>query len=204
MLKFIPKDPKYIPKLNRANFKRNQKLQRQSQHPENISFSQAISSFRPYTLGMDVPLSLHVELSDSASQGKIVRGEVALQHQLTDQGPMRVLVFAEQGQAEAAKKLGATIVGDEELIATLTTPEAVDALNVSRILSTKAMFPKVVRIAKILGPKGLMPSPAKGTVSDDLQALLSSLQFTTKYEADSEKMVKIDIAKVIYTLLTIL
>jgi large subunit ribosomal protein L1 len=51
------------------------------------------------------------------------------------------------------------------------------------------MFPHVIKIAKFLGPKGLMPSPAKGTVSDDIKAMLSSVRALTKFEMDPKSRV---------------
>jgi ribosomal protein L1 len=55
--------------------------------------------------------------------------------------------------------MGATIVGGEELFDDITN----GTLEFDALLATKEIFPKVIKLARILGPKGLMPSPAKGT-----------------------------------------
>lgn len=84
--------------------------------------------------------------------------------------------------AVLAKELGADIVGGPEII-----PSILDGkLSFTSCLSTRSLFPHVIKIAKFLGPKGLMPSPAKGTVSDDIKAMLGSVKQLTKFEIDSE------------------
>ena len=57
--------------------------------------------------------------------------------------------------------MGATIVGGEELFDDITN----GTLEFDALLATKEIFPKVIKLARILGPKGLMPSPAKGTLA---------------------------------------
>ena len=56
-------------------------------------------------------------------------------------------------------------------------------------MSTPELFPQVIKIARILGPKGLMPSPGRGTVSNDIEGMMKSLSATTKYEMDSNAIV---------------
>ncbi|KAJ3252653.1 hypothetical protein HK103_001356 [Boothiomyces macroporosus] len=90
----------------------------------------------------------------------------------------KILVFATGKDAELAKELGADIVGGVELLEQITQNQ----LQFDRCLSTKQMFPNVVKIAKILGPKGLMPSPAKGTVGDDLTKMMGETNSTIKLE----------------------
>lgn len=64
-----------------------------------------------------------------------------------------------------------------------------------RCFSTKQMFPKLIKSAKILGPKGLMPSPARGTVSDDLTALLKKQDAATAFVAADDGVVSIKVGE---------
>lgn len=67
----------------------------------------------------------------------------------------------------------------------------------NKVLATKEVFPSVIKIAKFLGPKGLMPSPARGTVSDDVEGMMKSLKATTKYEMESGTgLIHLEVAKV--------
>jgi large subunit ribosomal protein L1 len=61
-----------------------------------------------------------------------------------------------------------------------------DKIKFDKVLSTKEMFPQVIKIAKYLGPKGLMPSPARGTVSDDIKGMMDSIMASTKFEMDGD------------------
>ena len=78
--------------------------------------------------------------------------------------------------------MGAHIVGAESLIQDITE----DKLKFDKVLCTKEMFPQVIKIAKYLGPKGLMPSPARGTVSDDIPTMMDSMKASTKFELDED------------------
>ena len=98
----------------------------------------------------------------------------------TETAKQILLVFADGEDAVLAKALGADIVGGEELLAQIADGK----LMFHRCISTRKMFPKVIKIAKHLGPKGLMPSPAKGTVSDDIKSMMTSAQASIKFEAD--------------------
>lgn len=74
-----------------------------------------------------------------------------------------ILVFASGDQARQALNSGANIVGGEELISSLiegTLPEF------NRCLATTAMLPTVMKVARILGPKGMMPNVKTGTLVD--------------------------------------
>ncbi|KAJ3269085.1 hypothetical protein HDV01_001893 [Terramyces sp. JEL0728] len=113
----------------------------------------------------------------NSGAGGSYRCLVALPHSIEMDKP-KILVFATGKDAELAKELGADIVGGVELLDQITQNQ----LQFDRCLSTKQMFPNVVKIAKILGPKGLMPSPAKGTVGDDLRKMMGETNSTIKLE----------------------
>jgi large subunit ribosomal protein L1 len=77
---------------------------------------------------------------------------------------VRVAVFARGDRAEEAKKAGADVVGAEDLVEQVQKGE----INFDRCIATPDMMPLVGRLGKILGPRGLMPNPKVGTVTNDV------------------------------------
>jgi large subunit ribosomal protein L1 len=77
---------------------------------------------------------------------------------------MRVAVFARGDRADEAKKAGADVVGAEDLVEIVQKGE----INFDRCIATPDMMPLVGRLGKILGPRGMMPNPKVGTVTNDV------------------------------------
>ena len=98
---------------------------------------------------------------DPRKSDQMVRGSVALPHGTGKD--VRVIVFAQGAAAEAATKAGATEVGYEELI------EKVKGgfTDFDAAIATPDAMAEVRKIARVLGPRGLMPNPKTGTVTDD-------------------------------------
>ncbi|MDE1170594.1 MAG: 50S ribosomal protein L1 [Verrucomicrobium sp.] len=98
---------------------------------------------------------------DPKQSDQMVRGTVALPHGSGKN--VRVLVFAKGAAAEAAKEAGADIVGFEELVKKVA--EGFQDFDVA--VATPDAMGEVRKLGKVLGPRGLMPNPRTGTVTDD-------------------------------------
>lgn len=83
---------------------------------------------------------------------------------------VRVAVFAKGAKADEAKKAGADLVGDDELIEKIQKGE----INFDRCIATPDMMAAVGKVARVLGPKGLMPNPKLGTVTQDVAAAVKA------------------------------
>lgn len=108
----------------------------------------------------DETVEVHVNLGIDATQAdQMIRGSVALPNGVGKS--VRVLVFAQGANIETAKKAGADFAGGEDLIKKITDEGWLD-FDVA--LATQDMMAKVIRLGKVLGPRGLMPTPKAGTV----------------------------------------
>ncbi|KAI9296482.1 ribosomal protein L1 [Neoconidiobolus thromboides FSU 785] len=102
-----------------------------------------------------------------------------------------VLVFAEGKAAEEAKAAGADIVGGGELIQQIQE----GLIEFNKCISTPAMLPQVTKIARVLGPRGLMPTVKKGNVTNDLAPAIMQFKGMFDYKSDHTGMVRLGIAK---------
>ncbi|KAI9099386.1 ribosomal protein L1-like protein [Phlyctochytrium arcticum] len=175
---------------DRKRYLKEKKLLKASENQEDITVEEALDTLRKYCLAEDKTLVAHIQTMRQEG-AKPMRGDVMLPEKLTTEDSSVILAFATGEHAEQAKALGAQIVGGEELIEQIQAGK----LHFDRVICTRDMFPHVVKIAKILGPKGLMPSPAKGTVSNDVAELMKSMHASSKFEADEDGCVHMDIAK---------
>ena len=82
---------------------------------------------------------------------------------------IKVAVVSEEAKSQIAKDAGADIVGGEEFIEKIKSGE----LNFEKLICTPSMMIKLSKLGKVLGPKGLMPNPKLGTVTDDLKKAVS-------------------------------
>ena len=130
---------------------------------------------------LDVALLLGVDTRKSEQK---VRGSVALPHGLGRK--VRVLVFAKGPAEEQAQKAGADFVGAEDMVEKVKT----GWLGFDVAISTPEMMPLVSKVAKILGPKGLMPNPKLGTVTPKVgQAVEKEKKGTATFRADKNGIV---------------
>ncbi|KAJ3098683.1 hypothetical protein HDU97_003800 [Phlyctochytrium planicorne] len=177
-------------------YQKEKKRLKALQNQDDITFADAMKVFRLYCLGEDRSVSAHV-LCEKPDEGtKPVRGEIKLPKSIGNTASKSVvLVFAKGQLAEDAKSLGANIVGAEDLIAQVSVHLRIlvvaGQVVFDKCLATKEMWPQVVKIARVLGPKGLMPSPARGTVSDDIATMMATLQATQGFELDTDSSINL-------------
>lgn len=146
------------------------------------------------TAKFDETVEVHLRTtSDPRHADQMVRGVVVLPHGLGKQ--VRVLVFASGEAADAARQAGADFVGDDDLIRQIE--EGWTEFDIS--LAVPEVMPKIGRLGRILGRKGLMPNPRTGTLVQprDLPRVIQEAKAgRVEYRADRTAIIHCPIGKV--------
>ena len=140
----------------------------------------------------DESVELHVKLGvDGRSADQQVRGTVVLPNGTGK--TKKVLVIAKGDKADEATKNGADIVGAEEIISKIQG----GWLDFDVCITTPDMMGFVGRVAKVLGPKGLMPNPKSGTVTMDVKKAINDVKAgKVEYRLDKTNIIHVGIGKV--------
>ncbi len=85
---------------------------------------------------------------------------------------IKVAVLCEENKIKEAKESGADQFGSDTLVKDITNGK----INFDKLVATPAMMPKMGQLGKILGPKGLMPNPKLGTVTNNIKSIVKSLK----------------------------
>lgn len=141
----------------------------------------------------DETLEMHVKLGvDGKQADQQVRGVMVLPNGTGK--TKKVLVLAKGEKAEQAKAAGADYVGDADMIQKIQSENWFDY---DVIVATPDMMASLGRIAKILGPKGLMPNPKSGTVTMDVAKAVSEIKAgKIEYRLDKNNVIHCPIGKV--------
>ena len=132
---------------------------------------------------------------DPRRADQMLRGNVSFPHGTGR--TVRVAVFAPPDRHAEATGAGADIVGADDLIKEISEG---GALNFDIAIAVPAMMPRVGRLGRILGPRGLMPNPKAGTVSNDLATTVSAFKAgQIEYRTDRYGNVHAVIGKVSFT-----
>lgn len=144
------------------------------------------------TAKFDETVEVHVRLGvDSRHADQQVRGAVVLPNGTGKK--VRVAVFAKGDMAKAAEEAGADIVGAEELVARIQNEGFLD-FDVA--VAAPNMMGLVGRLGKVLGPRGLMPSPKAGTVTPDVaKAVVDAKSGKIEYRLDKTNIIHCPIGK---------
>ena len=136
----------------------------------------------------DATIEAHINLGlDPAKSDQQIRAQLSLPHPTSprpvgaSQKPSKILVFTDKNKEEI-KKLGAEI-GTDSSIEEIGSGK----VNFSKVIADPTWMPKLAKVAKILGPKGLMPNPKSGTISNDPLTVLKEFS-QGKMELRSEKL----------------
>ena len=145
------------------------------------------------TAKFDETVELHVKLGvDSRHADQQVRGAIVLPHGTGR--TQRVLVFAKGDKAEAAKAAGADFVGEMDMVQKIQQENWFDY---DVVVASPDMMGVVGRLGKILGPKGLMPSPKAGTVTPDVAKAVTEIKAgKVEYRLDKTNIIHCPIGKV--------
>lgn len=145
------------------------------------------------TAKFDETVEAHIKLGvDSRHADQQVRGAIVLPHGTGKS--VKVLVFAKGDKLDAAQAAGADYYGGEELVAKITGENWFDF---DVVVATPDMMGVVGRLGKVLGPKGLMPSPKAGTVTMDVAKAVAEIKAgKIEYKLDKTNIIHCPIGKV--------
>lgn len=159
------------------------------------TLADAIEALREYTSKkFDETLEIAIRLGiDVTKADQNIRGMLSLPNGTGKS--VRVAVFTENAQDEA-KAAGADVIGGQDLIDSV----AAGNINFDRVIATPDMMPKMSKIARVLGPKGLMPNPKLGTVTNNVaDAVKTAKAGQIEYRAEKKGIIHAGIGKMSFT-----
>ena len=180
-----------------AKLTKNQKLaESKIEEGKNYSLKEASSlvkeiTFTKFDSSVDIDVRLGV---DPRKANQMVRGVVSLPHGTGKQ--VRVLVLCTPDQEAAAKEAGAEYVGLDEYIDKIKGGWT----DIDVIITQPAIMGKIGALGRVLGPRGLMPNPKSGTVTNDVaKAVKEVKQGKIDFKVDKNGIVHASIGKVSFT-----
>jgi len=122
---------------------------------------------RKFTESVDVAIKLGI---DAKKSDQNVRGSLTLPHSLGKK--IKVAVFVDEDKSVEAKEAGADFIGADDLVEKYKNGN----IDFDVAVTTPSMMKVVSKLAKVLGPKGLMPNPKSGTVTDNIEQAIKDVK----------------------------
>lgn len=177
--------------------KRIREAEKKIDRTKNYSISEAVDilkQFPPVKFDQSVEVSLRMGV-DPRKSDQAVRGTVSLPNGTGKK--IRILVFARGDKAQEALAAGADVVGDDDLLAKVSG----GWLEFDAVVATPDMMREVGKLGKVLGPRGLMPTPRAGTVTNDITQAIRELKAgKIEFKNDRSGVVNCGVGKVSFTL----
>ncbi len=149
------------------------------------------NSFTKFDETLDIAIRLGI---DTSKTDQNIKGVINLPNGTGKK--IKVAVICSDELQEEAKKNGADIVGESELIENINNGQ----IDFDLLIATPDVMPKLGKVAKILGPKGLMPNPKLGTVSKDVALAVKNAKFgQVKFKNDKSGIVHAGLGKLSFT-----
>ena len=157
---------------------------------EAVDISKKFAS-KKFDESLDISIILGIDAKKSDQQ---IRGVTSLPKM--PKKNIKIAVFADGEDIEKAKKAGAEVVGGDDLIDKIKKGE----LNFDKCISTPKMMVKVSSLGQILGPKGLMPNPKLGTVTNDVVNAIKNVKLgQVEYKTDKAGIIHVSVGKVSFS-----
>jgi len=178
------------------NTKRSKEIQKELEGKDIFKLDEALSitkkfASKKFDENLDISVILGIDAKKSDQQ---IRGVISLPKM--PKKDVKIAVFADGDDIKKAQDAGADIVGAEELIDKVKQGE----LDFDKCISTPKMMVKVSSLGQILGPKGLMPNPKLGTVTNDLKEGIKNIKSgQIEFKTDKAGIVHVPIGKVSFT-----
>jgi large subunit ribosomal protein L1 len=173
--------------------KRRKEIEKQIQAGKSYSFAEAMDLLKrlpkaKFREGVDIAVNLSI---DTRKSDQVVRGALVLPHGTGKS--VRVAVFTQGANAEAAKAAGAELVGMDDLAQKIQGGQ----MDFDVVIASPDAMGVVGRLGQLLGPRGLMPNPKVGTVTMDVgQAVKNAKGGQVRYRADKTGIVHCTIGKI--------
>jgi len=136
---------------------------------------------RTNTVKFDPTVEIHFNLNiDPKYSDQMIRSTIMLPH--GSGKAVRIGAFTDMGNEKELMELGATVAGGDDLLDMVASGK----IEFDIAIATPAMMRKMGKVAKVLGPKGLMPNPKTGTVGDNLASIIKEIM-AGKFEFKNDK-----------------
>ncbi len=148
-------------------------------------------SFEKFDATVELAIRLNV---DPRQADQNIRGAVSLPHGTGK--TTRVLVFAQGDKIKEAKDAGADLIGDDELIQQIQK----GIMEFDAVIATPDMMGKIAPLGRTLGPRGLMPNPKTGTVTNDITKAVTEVKSgKIEYRNDKVGNIQVPVGKVSFS-----